>query len=319
MKNILITGISGQDGLFLSSLITNEDVVIYGISRKNNHKNFYNNLAKVKNNIDMSKIKLFDINLLNYSDIENIITDILPYQIYNLSGPSSVYDSYSDNGKTEYEIKLIFENLTSSCIKNDIFPSFFQASSSEMYADNISKSLDEHSEFSPKSPYARAKYYNHKKSLEFYENYNWKIVSGIMFNHESEFRKDNYLFKKIINGAKNIKEKKSEFIEIGSLEYIRDWCFAGDVAHAIYLILNKGKKSSYVIGSGVPNKIGDLVNEVFSYYDLDISENIKINKSLLRDGDPEVIVANPTRLRKELGWEPSVSFKDLVRRCIEKN
>jgi len=318
MKNILITGISGQDGLFLSSLLLNENVNIFGISRKINHKNFYYNLTKIKQKFDMSRINLIDIDLLKYSDIENLIKDINPYQIYNLSGPSSVYDSYFDNRKIENQIKSIFNNLTSSCIRSNIFPDFFQASSSEMYSNSENAALDENSKFSPRSPYAKAKLYNHQKCLEFYESYNWKIVSGIMFNHESEFRKDNYLFKKIINGAKDISDNKAGFIEIGSLDYERDWCFAGYVANAIQLILNEGKHSTYVIGSGTSKKIKDLVMEVFTYYDLSLSENIKVNKTLLRDGDPKIIIANPTRLKEELGWQTSISFKDLVKRCIDK-
>jgi len=177
--------------------------------------------------------------------------------------------------------------------------------------------LNELSEFNPKSPYAKHKFRNHQKVLELRRQFDWNIYSGIMFNHESEFRKEKYLFKKVINSALKIKNKQLQKLEVGSLDYVRDWSFAGDISEAIYKISNHGKSDSYVIGSGVENSIHDLVSIVFEYFNLDMEKKVHVNPSILRKGDSNYIVSDPSKIKNELNWETSLSFKETILRCIE--
>ena len=318
MKNILITGITGQDGIFLTSEILknqpNHNIV--GITRQKSNRNFFNKLCTLINNTT-DKVNLLNVNLNDLNEVKNLIIKIKPESIYNLSGPSSVYDSFTNPNESKYLIKNIFDNLTNSVIQSGVYSNFYQASSSEMFGYKSNKPLDESSTFSPNSPYAEAKLRNHKKALELSKKYDWNIFSGIMFNHESQFREDRYLFMKVIDGAFSIKNKKIKKLTLGSLDYVRDWSFAGDISKAIHSITNNGCSDSYVIGSGEGHSIKKLVEIVFSNFGLDFNKYIEIDETLIRKGDPKSIISNPRKIRDELGWSNNVYFEDLVQICLK--
>ena len=318
-RNILITGITGQDGLFLSEKILSENKEhrIYGTTRGKQSKEFLSNLNVISKDINFSNISLVSIDLKNKIEVEKLISDIKPYMIFHLSGPSSVYESYEDPITTKETIKSIFNNITESCINQKILPSFFNASSSETFSNDNFKPLNEKSKFNPRSPYAEAKYELYRKTEELRNLYGWKIKSGIMFNHESQFRGENYLIMKIINQAIKIRSGNSNKLEIGSLSYIRDWSYAGDIADAIYRINTSNLAEDYVIGSGVGNTIKNLVEIIFSYFELDYKEFIVINKSLLRNGDPISIVSDPSKISNELNWKTQIDFENLIDICIK--
>ena len=318
MKNILITGITGQDGVFLTSEIikNNSNLNIYGVSRGKNNSLFFDKLnTLIKASTD--SIKLLNVDLNNYEETKKLIQDTKPDFVYNLTGPSSVYDSLKNPSVTKSLIVNIFDNLTKAIIEESLFPNFYQASSSEMFGIDNGKKLDEESKFNPNSPYAEAKLDNHFKVLKLAEKYEWNIFSGIMFNHESQFREDNYLFMKIINGAINIKNKKIDKLTLGSLDYVRDWSYAGDTSKAIYKITNEGKSNTYVIGSGKGHQIKNIVEIVFDRFNLDVTKYIDIDESLIRKGDPKSIVSNPLKIQEELNWSSEVSFENLVNICID--
>ncbi len=315
MKNILITGITGQDGIFLTDLIIKKETKsnIVGISRSSSNKNFFKKLNYL-NNLSKNNISLVNLELNNPSEVANFIGDFKPDFVYNLTGPSSPSESIK-NPETYKSIENIFENLTKALIKSENYCNFFQASSSEMYAEN-KDSLDEDSEYLPKSPYAIYKYKNHLKIQNLKKKFDWNIYSGIMFNHESEFRDSKYLIMSLINSAIQISNGQKNSFKVGSLDYIRDWSFAGDVAEAIYKITNFGNESNYVIGSGNGHTIAKMIEILFSQLELNYEEYIKIDKSLIRKGDPIRIVSNPSRLINELSWKPKLSFEELVERCL---
>ncbi len=318
MEKVLITGITGQDGIFLSKNIlkTNPGAQIYGVSRRKDDQNSKQNFLKVGiENID--NIKIHNINLLDKLEVRKLIQTVKPTIIYNLSGPSSVTESLIHSEKTFDKITMIFENLISAMFEEKFLVPFFQASSSEMFGKNDGVLLTETSEFNPQSPYAKAKLRNHERVLELSREFN--IKSGIMFNHESEFRKSEYLFQKVINGAKNISQKKLKTLKIGSLSYERDWTFAGDVSKAMIKINNYGSESSYVIGSGKSHSIEYFISIVFDHFNLNWNNYIEVDPSLLRAGDPEKITCDPSRLTKELNWKPEYTFENLVERCILKS
>ena len=316
MKNILITGITGQDGLFLTDILFKKysNISIIGTSRNKNLKAFEENIScfnsKYLKNIDM-----FNVDLTNRSEVKKLIQKYKPTKIYNLTGPSSVYESFKNN-KSKKNIEDIFSNLTNSAIELEMFPNFYQASSSEMFGKNNFEFQDELTEFNPNSPYAEAKLSNHLKVVELHEKYNWKIYSGIMFNHESEFRNRDYLIMKIINTALDIKSNKSKILTLGSLDYIRDWSHASDVMNAASLITEKGISPDYVIGSGQGNIILNIVEIVFSELKLNWKKHLEIDKKLLRKGDPLKVVSNPAKVMKEFNWQPTISFHKMIERCL---
>ena len=311
MKNILITGITGQDGIFLTSLLKNKspDCNIVGISRSSSNNNFFQKLNYLQLK-DYKNINIFNIDLNNFNEVNNFVKDIIPDYVYNFSGPSSVYESL-EKSYIPIEINNSFSNLTKSLIINNNFCNFFQASSSEMFADS-DKKLDENSNFDPKSPYAKAKLDIHYKVLELNKKYNWKIISGIMFNHESEFRSDNFLFYKIINAAIEIKNKKRNIIELGNLDIERDWSYAKEIVEGVYDTMNFGSSPTYVYGSGKSTSIKSCVEYIFNSYDLDWKEFVKTNKLFIRDNDPIKKICDPTRIYNEIGWETKTSIFEVL-------
>ena len=185
-----------------------------------------------------------------------------------------------------------------------------------MYGNNGEKVLDEKSKFNPNSAYAEAKLINHKKILMYKNELNWNITSGIMFNHESEFRKNNFLFMKIINKALEIKKKNKGFLEVGSLDYKRDWSYAQDIVDAMYLINKNPKSGVYVIGSGSSYSIERIIDRVFNVLNLDYKNYIKVNPKLLRDGDPVEIFSNPQKLKNDYRWEPKYNLESFIKKII---
>ena len=316
MKKILITGISGQDGIFLTKYLLekNSDINITGISRSNPEKSIYGKL-KYLGHSNFNNINIYNLNLEDKKQVTNFIKDINPDVVYNLSGPSSVYKSFLNSDNKE-SILNIFNNLTSAIIENKVFPRFFQASSSEMFGIS-NEILNENSTFNPNSPYAEAKLINHLKVKELSENYNWPIFSGIMFNHESEFRNKDYLIMKIIKSAREISINPNKRLTLGSLDYIRDWSYASDTVNAIYEITSKGSSYDYVIGSGVGKTIKEMVNHIFNYFNLDWTNFVDINQSLLRKGDPVKIISDPSKLKMELNWSAKINFNQMLDKCIK--
>ena len=315
-ENILITGITGQDGLFLTSQLIeiNEKVNIIGISRSSS-KNFFNKIHILNKNLTPDNIHLIDIDLQNNNQVLSLLEKFEPSRIFNLSGPSSVYESIRKPDFYNQSIPNIFNNLIDSCIELRLFPSFFQASSSETFDKNSNLPINENSSFKPRTPYAEAKYDVYKKVQVLRETYDWNIKAGIMFNHESEFRDDEYLFSKIIDSAIKIKNNQSDNLVVGSLSYVRDWSFAGDVVHAMILMNYSSITEDFVIGSGIGTSIEELLNITFSQFDLNYMDFTHVDSSLLRKGDPERIISDPLKLKNELGWTPKLDMEQLIDRC----
>ena len=320
MENILITGITGQDGIFLTHKLIRQDknFSIIGISRQKDSLPFYNKLKLLGTN-DFSKIKILHTDLTDKQAVDLLIKEVSPTRVFNLSGPSSVYESLNNPASTNKLITGIFDNLTESLITHKNFCNFFQASSSEMLSGGQDGIIDENSEEKPNSPYAISKLNNHKKVLKLSNEFSWNIVSGIMFNHESEFRDSNYLTSKIISGVNDIINNKLEFLDIGSIDYMRDWCFAGDVMDAAIKLSFGNAKGSYIIGSGNGHTIQEILEIVFGSYNLNWKKYVSVDKNLLRKGDPKIKIANPKKIYHEFGWEAETSFFDLIMRCVNNN
>jgi len=319
--NILITGITGQDGIFLTKYLLNNfnKVKILGVSRSSKLDDFYLK-SKISENLLNSnqEIDVKNINLLSFDIVFSLIKDFKPKLIFNLSGPSSVYDSLKFPEQKK-EIEKIFNNLTLACIENKVFPKFFQASTSEMYGLNNKEVIySEDSNFIPNSPYSEGKLKNHNNVKLFHETYDWNIYSGIMFNHESEFRKNNYLFMKIIDNAYQIKNGISSELILGSLDYVRDWSYAKDIAEGIFKITYEGKSFNYVLGSGKGNSIKEVVEKVFKIFDLNYQEYINVDNSLLRKNDPVEIISNPVKAYTDLKWKTDYGINQIIEEIIKK-
>ena len=291
-----------------------ENYQIYGISRKRNLSSFYKKLESlnIKNNLPIS---ITNVNLLSYTDVLNFIEQIKPQYCYNLSGPSSVYESIKNPEMVSNGIESIFENLINGFQKLSLSPIFFQASSSEMFGNNGKSVQNEQGPFNPNSPYAKSKLKIHNKIINLRKETDWSITSGIMFNHESEFRDNGYLISKIIHYCKNF-TKNSDKLKIGSLNYTRDWSFAGDIVASLNQLTLHKANSDFVIGSGVGHKISDILSICFDEIKIDWEDVVEIDTDLLRDRDPEIIIADNTKLKNSIGWNPTLDFESLIKRCF---
>ena len=316
---ILITGITGQDGIFLTShLLKREDnLKIFGISRSEKNNIFYKNLNDITGKYNENNLKLIKLDLLNQNDVEKLLIDLKVDKIINLSGPSSVYNSFQNPEDYKNIIINQFNNLVNGCKASNTFPTFFQASSSEMFSNSAQIPLSEHSKMEPRSPYSEAKSALHSKVYELRNNNGWNIKSGVMFNHESEYRLENFLVMKIINTVIDIYSQKTSELIVGSLEYKRDWSYAYDIVKAINLIIDETNPVDYVIGSGTGNTILDMIKYVFEYFNLDYQEYIKVDNTLLREGDPIEIVSDPSLIYNNLGWKTEVTFQNMLVKIIE--
>jgi len=306
--------VKGQDGIFLTSDLINDNIKVYGVSRNSNSDSFFYKLRYINKNADFNNVELIKADLRDKNITKKIIDDLKPDSIINLSGPSSVYESFK-NSNIKKDIIKIFNNIVDSCIEISIFPEFFQASSSEMYGLNKNPRLDENSNFIPNSPYAEGKLENHNKVQLLREHHDWNLVSGILFNHESEFRDSNYLISKIINYLIN-KDKKKPLI-LGSLDYERDWSYAGDLMKFVSLINSQKFNENFVIGSGIPTSIKLLLEISFNFFNLDFSKYVEVNEDLLRKNDPVTRVANIEKLNTVFKSQKFIPIEDVIERVIK--
>lgn len=317
MDNVFISGITGQDGIFLTHnlLKNNKSLKVYGTSR-NVDKSFYKKLNYLDSNIDFSRVQILQADLTQHDTVNELLKFIKPTKVFNLSGPSSPSESFSKGKYFESTINTIFDNLltVATSLNNDIV--FFQPSSSETYSNLNKGPLDESSLMEPRSPYGYAKYKVYLKCLKFKKERGFDIRNGILFNHESEFRENKFLIMKIIDSAIKIKSGNLNKLELGSLEYIRDWSHASDVTNAMVKIAYDSFSTDYVVGTGTGHKIKDIVDIVFDYFNLNYEDHIEVNTYLLRPDDPISIVSEPLKIMTKLGWKPKISFEETILKCI---
>tara|TARA_X000000368_G_scaffold419078_1_gene422132 strand:- start:906 stop:1889 length:984 start_codon:yes stop_codon:yes gene_type:complete len=317
MDNVFISGITGQDGIFLTSnlLKNNPDVKIYGTSRKVNNL-FHKKLTFLDSKADFSRVEVLQADLSQDDNVLELFKTIKPSKIFNLTGPSSPSESMRNGQNFEFIINKIYDNLlkASNLLKKEVV--FFQPSSSETFSNQNKGPLSETSLMEPRSPYGRAKYELYMKSLELREKKGIDIRNGILFNHESEFRNNNFLIMKIIDSAIKIKSGVKTNFELGSLDYTRDWSHASDIVKAMVKITYDTDSSDYVVGSGIGHKIKDIVEIVFENFNLNYTDHLSINPELLRLDDPISIVSNPSKIMSKLDWKPKISFEETILKCI---
>ena len=317
-KNILITGITGQDGVFLTNKILKKDssIKIAGFSRNKNNSSFYEKLKYLNPEIDLQRIDLLNVDQENYVELSSFISSFNPSIVYNLTGPSSVYQSLLEPSVTGKTMITNFMNLVNSLVENKNFCNFFQPSSSEMFNQSNDLPLDESSEFNPTSSYALSKLYIYNFIDILREKYEWNFSNGILFNHESEFRTDDYLIMKIISKALEISKNPSKKLVVGSLELSRDWSYAGDIVDAMCLMVENNLNDNFVLGSGKAHTVKDIIVFVFNYLGIGWEASVDIDENLLRNGDPLKIISNPNKIKKETGWETSTSLESFLEKCI---
>lgn len=315
MKKAIITGITGQDGAYLSKLLLENNYKVIGITRNLLTGNLTGlNFLKIHRDVE-----LVEANILDLSNMIRILERYRPDEIYNLAAQSSVGLSFEQPiGTLEFNIISIANILEAVRIVNK-HTKIYQSSSSEMYG-NVDKNklpIDETFIIHPASPYGISKASAHWISVNYREAYKMFIACGILFNHESVLRRPNFVTKKIISSALKIKNGEMDYLNIGNTSVQRDWGYVPEYVKVMWKMLNVKEADDYVICSGEAHSLQEFIEKVFKKFKLDISKHLKTDQSLLRPVELEIIYGNSSKAKNKLGWSYQMTFDELIEQLIE--
>jgi GDPmannose 4,6-dehydratase len=313
MKTAFVTGISGQDGSYLAEHLVKEDYKVFGLVRRTSGPNL--NLDRIAHLND--RVELLNGDLLDQNSLINAIAESKPDEIYNLAAQSFVPASFSQPVLTgEFTALGVTRILEAIRVVNPKIR-FYQASSSEMFGKVDTVPQNETTKFHPRSPYGVAKLYGHWITVNFRESYGIFAVSGILFNHESPRRGAEFVTRKITLAAARIAAGKQKELRLGNLDAQRDWGFTGDFVRAMHMMLQQREPIDYVIGTGETHTVREFLEIAFSEVGLDWRKFVVIDPKLVRPAEVDLLISDPRRARQELGWEPKVNFRELVKMMVD--
>ena len=310
-RRALITGITGQDGSYLAELLLAKGYEVYGLVRRSSTANF-ERIAHLRD-----QLELLYGDVTDYHSLVTAVKQASPAELYNLAAQSFVHTSWTQPELTGQVTGLGVVRVLEAIRLVDPKIRFYQASSSEMFGMVREVPQKETTPFYPRSPYGFAKVYGHWATVNYRESYGIFGVSGILFNHESPRRGLEFVTRKITDAVARIKLGQLSELRLGNLDARRDWGFAGDYVDAMWRMLQEDEPSDYVIGTGEAHSVRDFLEAAFGCVDLDWRDYVVQDPALLRPAEVEHLVADPTRARQRLGWEPQVDFRGLVRMMVE--
>jgi len=313
MKIAIITGVTGQDGAYLSKLLLEKDYKVIGLLRNKNSVN----LDKLNYLNITDKIIFENCDLTNLGEIINIINQYKPTEIYNLASQSSVGVSFNNPIETLNFNILSTANILEAIKILDKSIKFYQASSSEMFGKTNNLPFTEDSIFHPVSPYGISKASAHWITVNYRESFGLFTTSGILFNHESVLRGNNFIIKKIIRTAFDILNDKKEILEVGNIDIKRDFGYAPKYVEAMYLMMQHIKPNDYIISSGISLSIREIIYYIFDKLNIDRNKII-INKDFFRPNEIEDIYGDSTKAKKVLNWDYNISFFEVLDILIEE-
>ena len=318
MKRALITGITGQDGSYLTELLLEKGYEVFGIIRRSSSFNTQriDHLYQDPHE-PAARLRLFYGDLNDSSSLNTILRDTNPDEIYNLGAQSHVRVSFEVPEYTANVTGLgtvrILEAIRNTAIK----PKFYQASSSEVFGRVRETPQTELTPFHPRSPYACAKAYAYHVTVNYRESYGLFACNGIMFNHESERRGETFVSRKITRAAARIKLGLQQKLYLGNLDARRDWGHAKDYVEAMWLMLQTGEPDDYVIATGENHSVREFLSEAFGYLDLDWQEFVETDPRYYRPAEVDELLGDASKARRVLGWEPKVTFKAMVQIMVD--
>ncbi len=309
----LITGITGQDGSYLAELLLEQGYDVLGMVRRSSTESF-ERIDHIKD-----RITLVQADLLDQLSIVNIIEEHRPEEVYNLAAQSFVPTSWTQPVLTGVYDALGVAKVLEAIRLIDKKIKFYQASSSEMFGKVQQVPQTEKTPFYPRSPYGVAKVYGHWITVNYRESYGIHGNSGILFNHESPRRGLEFVTRKITDGAVRIKLGRADKLALGNLDAKRDWGYAGDYVRAMWLMLQQDKPGDYVIASGRDHSVRQFVEAAFGHLDLDYKKYVVTDPRFVRPAEVDTLLGDPSYAKKKLGWEPTVSFEQLVQMMVDKD
>jgi len=319
MSSAFITGITGQDGYYLSKFLLEKNYIVHGTVRRSSNFNTQRIESLLSKYSNTGKLNLYFSDLQDSTSLSSLIQSIEPDEIYNLAAQSHVAVSFKN---PQYSTSTSTEGPTSllEAVKNSKKKiKYYQASSSEMYGGQDEVLLDEQSEFNPKSPYAAGKLFAHNMTKLYRESYDLFTANGILFNHESPHRGETFVTRKITRAVGRIKNGIQTKLTLGNLDAKRDWGFAGDYVKAMWLILQHDTPDDWVIATGETHSVEEFAKKAFEYASLDWKEYVITDEKYFRPNEVNYLLGDSSKARKELGWEPEVSFDQMVKIMVDND
>ncbi len=321
-KRALITGITGQDGSFLSELLLEKGYEVHGIIRRSSSINT-SRIDHLYQDPHLPNTRLF----LHYGDLTDgstlrrILEISQPHEVYNLGAQSHVRVSFDEPQYTVDTVALgtlrLLEAIREYQQRTGIQVRFYQAGSSEMFGLVQEVPQSEKTPFYPRSPYACAKVYAHWQTINYREAYNLFACNGILFNHESERRGETFVTRKITRAIANIVYKRQKKLYLGNLDAKRDWGYAKDYVQAMWLMLQQPEPDDYVIATGETHSVREFLEAAFGYVNLRWEDYVEIDPRYFRPTEVELLIGDASKARRKLGWTPKVTFPELVKIMVE--
>jgi GDPmannose 4,6-dehydratase len=309
----LITGITGQDGSYLAEFLLSQGYRVIGMVRRTSTINFH----RIEHIQD--KVELVQGDLLDQYSLVHIIEEYRPDEVYNLAAQSFVPTSWMQPVFTGEVTALGVTRLLDAIRIVDPKIRFYQASSSEMFGKVVEVPQKETTPLYPRSPYGVAKVYGHWITINYRESYDFHASSGILFNHESPRRGLEFVTRKITYHVAKIKLGLIDQLALGNLDARRDWGFAGDYVRAMWLMLQQDSPDDYVVATGETWSVEEFVRTAFEYVDLDWHDYVVQDPRFMRPAEVELLVGDPSKAGRKLGWEPKVSFAELVHMMVDSD
>jgi GDPmannose 4,6-dehydratase len=311
MPKALVTGITGQDGSYLAELLLGKGYEVYGMVRRTSHHSF----ERIEHLLE--RIHIVTADLLDRHSLTVVMQDVRPDEVYNLAAQSYVPTSWTQPVLTGEFTALGVTRILEAIRLAHPSARFYQASSSEMFGKVRETPQTESTPFHPRSPYGVAKVYGHQITVNYRESYALYAVSGILFNHESPRRGLEFVTRKVSHAVARIKRGLARELRLGNLDAQRDWGYAGDYVDAMWRMLQRPEPGDYVIGTGRAHSVRELVELAFGHAGLDWRKHVVIDPAFVRPAEVDVLLADPSRAKGELGWTPTVDFAGLVRMMVD--
>jgi GDPmannose 4,6-dehydratase len=310
-RRALITGITGQDGSYLAELLLDKGYDVFGMVRRASTEN----IDRVEHLV--GRVNLFQGDLLDQASLASVLEDAQPHEVYNLAAQSFVPTSWNQPVLTAEFTAVGVTRLLEAIRRVDPAIRFYQASSSEMFGKVREMPQNELTPFYPRSPYGVAKVYGHFITVNYRESYDLFAVSGILFNHESPRRGLEFVTRKISDGVAKIKLGLADELRLGNLDASRDWGYAGDYVLAMWQMLQAREPVDYVVAMGETHTVREFAELAFAHAGLDFERHVVVDPNFLRPAEVDHLVGDATKAREELGWQPRVSFRDLVELMVD--
>jgi GDPmannose 4,6-dehydratase len=311
MPKALITGVTGQDGSYLAEFLLGKGYEVVGMVRRTSHDSY----ERIEHLLD--RIEIVAADLLDQHSLTVVLQETRPDEVYNLAAQSFVPTSWNQPVLTGEFTALGVTRILEAIRLVSPKARFYQASSSEMFGKVSETPQRETTSFYPRSPYGVAKVYGHWITVNYRESYDLFAVSGILFNHESPRRGIEFVTRKVTDGVARIKLGMAKDLRLGNLDARRDWGFAGDYVEAMWLMLQQAEPQDYVIGTGETHSVRELVELAFGHVGLDYRQHVVSDPRFHRPAEVDLLLADASKAREELGWKTRVSFPELVAMMVD--